>query len=94
MTFIFFIFFWRYLALFGVSADRIGSGFRRAAKGSSDALMESSLGSSLGKRAVRTMFRRSARPFRAAGGRSLFSFHADTLSPGRNAVKLYLHYFV
>jgi hypothetical protein len=32
-------FFWRYLALFGVSADRIGSGFSRAAKGSLDALL-------------------------------------------------------
>jgi hypothetical protein len=64
-----FFYFWRYLALFGVSADRIGSGFRRAAKGSSDALL-------------------------VLGPGFHFSFHADTLSPGRNAVKLYLHYFV
>ena len=69
MTFIFFIFFWRYLALFGVSADLTGGGFRPAAKGWSDALLAPGLGFH-------------------------FSFHADTLSPGRNGVKFYLHFFV
>jgi hypothetical protein len=30
----------------------------------------------------------------ALASMSFVSFHADTVSPGRNAVKLYLHFFV